>query len=94
MERLVIMVPQETIGPADLTLSLRTRTGPTSEAPDAILEWDGTLREARERFEREYILRRLREANWNVTRTAERLALERSNLHRKIKAYGIELPRE
>jgi two-component system nitrogen regulation response regulator NtrX len=94
MERLVIMVPQETIRPADLALSLRTRTGPTPEAPDAILEWDGSLRDARERFEREYILRRLREANWNVTRAAERLGLERSNLHRKIKAYGIELPRE
>ncbi len=94
MERLVIMVPQETIRPADLALSPRARTGATPEAPDQLLEWDGTLRGARERFEREYILRRLREANWNVTRTAERLGLERSNLHRKIKAYGIELPRE
>ncbi len=94
MERLVIMVPQETIRPADLALSLRARTGAAPEASEQILEWDGPLREARERFEREYILRRLRESNWNVTRTAERLGLERSNLHRKIKAYGIELPRE
>ncbi len=94
MERLVIMVPQETIRPVDLSLSLRTRTGPAPEGADAMLEWDGSLRQARERFERDYILRRLREANWNVTRAAERLSLERSNLHRKIKAYGIELPRE
>jgi two-component system nitrogen regulation response regulator NtrX len=51
---------------------------------------DGTLRDARSRFEREFILRRLEENEWNVTRTAERLGIERSNLHRKIRAYGIE----
>ncbi|HSC70259.1 MAG TPA: sigma-54 dependent transcriptional regulator [Candidatus Methylomirabilis sp.] len=94
MERMVIMVPQDTIQSSDLTLSLRSRAGAASETPtEPALDWDGTLREARERFEREYILRRLGEAHWNITRAAERLGLERSNLHRKIKAYGIEMPR-
>jgi two-component system, NtrC family, nitrogen regulation response regulator NtrX len=95
MERLVIMVPQDTIRASDLALSLRTRAGAAAEAPaEPALEWDGTLREARERFEREFILRRLGETHWNITRAAERLGLERSNLHRKIKAYGIEMPRD
>ena len=94
MERMVIMVPQDTIRASDLALSLRFRTGAAAEAPtEPALEWDGTLREARERFEREFILRRLGETHWNITRAAERLGLERSNLHRKIKAYGIEMPR-
>jgi len=94
MERMVIMVPQDTIQPPDLALSLRTRAGAAPEAPaETPLEWDGTLREARDHFEREYILRRLGEAHWNITRAAERLGLERSNLHRKIKTYGIEMPR-
>ncbi|HYL79888.1 MAG TPA: sigma-54 dependent transcriptional regulator [Candidatus Acidoferrum sp.] len=95
MERMVIMVPQDTIRASDLALSLRSRAGAAPEAPtEPALEWDGTLREAREHFEREFILRRLGETHWNITRAAERLGLERSNLHRKIKAYGIEMPRD
>ncbi len=86
IERMVIMVAAKTIQPLDLLPSLR-RDGPRREV------WptpDGTLREARSRFEREFILRRLEENQWNVTRTAERLGIERSNLHRKMRAYGIE----
>jgi two-component system nitrogen regulation response regulator NtrX len=55
---------------------------------------EGTLRDARDEFEKAFILRRLREAHWNITRAAERLGIERSNLHRKMKAYGIEAPRD
>jgi two-component system nitrogen regulation response regulator NtrX len=32
--------------------------------------------------------------HWNITRAADRLGIERSNLHRKIKSYGIETPDE
>lgn len=64
-------------------------TPPTSGAQFSG-EFRGTLRQARERFEREYIVRCLREAHWNVTRAAERPGIERSNLHRKMKDYTIE----
>jgi two-component system nitrogen regulation response regulator NtrX len=94
IERMVIMVPGETIRPADVAGSLRARPGgPAEAAGETGGEWDGTLREARERFEREYLLRRLREAQWNVTRAAQVMGLERSNLHRKMKLYGIEQPK-
>jgi two-component system nitrogen regulation response regulator NtrX len=94
MERMVIMVPGDTIQEPDVSPSLRVRPGAASEgAAEPEVSWDGTLREAREGFERKYILRRLKEAHWNITRTAERLGIERSNLHRKMKAYGIEPPR-
>jgi two-component system nitrogen regulation response regulator NtrX len=94
VERMVIMVHQDIIGPGDVAPSLRARPGPAGDdAADAALESDGTLREARERFEREYIQRRLKEVNGNITRAAELLGIERSNLHRKMKAYGIEAPR-
>jgi len=94
MERMVIMVPGETIREPDLAGSLRARAGgPAEAAAEPGGEWDGTLREARERFEREYILRRLREAQWNVTRAAQQMGIERSNLHRKMKLYGIEQAR-
>lgn len=51
-----------------------------------------TLREARENFEKDFIMKKLQENNWNVSKTAEELEIERSNLHRKIKALGIETP--
>jgi two-component system nitrogen regulation response regulator NtrX len=46
----------------------------------------------RESIEREYILKKLEETSGNVTRTAELLGLERSNLYRKMKALGIGPP--
>ncbi len=48
-----------------------------------------SLREAREAYERDYVERTLKATNGNVTRAAERLGLERSNLHRKLRALGI-----
>jgi two-component system nitrogen regulation response regulator NtrX len=86
IERMVIMVAAKTIQPFDLLPSLRGGGARREVWPTP----DGTLREARSRFEREFILRRLEENQWNVTRTAERLGIERSNLHRKMRAYGIE----
>jgi two-component system nitrogen regulation response regulator NtrX len=49
----------------------------------------GSLQEVREAVEREYILKKLEETNGNVSRTAELLGLERSNLYRKMKTLGI-----
>jgi len=50
-----------------------------------------SLKDARNAFEREYISRKLREHNWNVSRTADDLQIERSHLHRKIKLLNVEL---
>ena len=48
-----------------------------------------TLHEARDRFERDLILRTLAEQQGNMSRTAEVLGVERSNLYRKMRAFGI-----
>ncbi len=50
---------------------------------------DQSFQEARKRFERDLILQALERNDWNITRTAEELALERTNLHKKIKTYGL-----
>jgi len=50
----------------------------------------GTLQQARESYEREYILRKLDEYQGNVSRTAESLGMERSHFYRKMKALGIQ----
>ena len=49
------------------------------------------LKEARSAFEKEFIVKKLIENEYNVSRTAEAIGLERTSLHRKIKSYGIKL---
>lgn len=50
----------------------------------------GTLQQAREAYEREYILRKLDEYHGNVTRTAESLGMERSHFYKKMRALGLQ----
>jgi two-component system nitrogen regulation response regulator NtrX len=88
VERLVIMVAADTIGVEHLPPPLRARTAPAAGPGDG-----KPLKEARDGFERAYILAELRAQDWNMTRTAERLGIERSHLYRKIRAYGIAPPR-
>jgi DNA-binding NtrC family response regulator len=49
-----------------------------------------TLREHRERAERDYLLETLRAANWNISKSAVVLGVERTNLHKKIRTHGIK----
>jgi len=92
IERLVIMTPGRTISCDQLPDYLRG----DAHRVDAGTRIDSmmglaSLREAREEFERKFILQKLEEFGWNISRTAESIELERSNLHRKIKSYGIDL---
>ena len=48
-----------------------------------------TLREYREHAEQRYILATLDETGWNISRAADELGVERTNLHKKMRAYGI-----
>jgi two-component system nitrogen regulation response regulator NtrX len=49
----------------------------------------GNLREAKESAEREHILRALEEAKWNVSSAARALGMERTNLHKRLRALGL-----
>jgi two-component system nitrogen regulation response regulator NtrX len=89
VERLVIMAPGDVIGADDVPAPLR----PKDVVPGAGEARERPLKEARDNFERAYILAELRAQDWNMTRTAERLGIERSHLYRKIKAYGITPPK-
>lgn len=84
MERIVIMNPQIRIDARHIPLNPARRA--VFERP---LDRFGSLQEVREAAEREYILKKLEETKGNVTRTAELLGLERSNLYRKMKSLGI-----
>ncbi|MCU1230545.1 MAG: Fis family transcriptional regulator [Acidobacteria bacterium] len=86
IERLAILLPGETIEAEDIQLGTRAE----AVAPIAA---NLTLKEARDEFEKQYILARLKELAGNVSRTADALGVERSNLYRKLHAYGIRVER-
>jgi len=83
IERLVIMCPQVRIEPHHLPPELFRGAARSPQQPYA------TLHEARAAYEREFILRKLEENQWNMTRTAAAIGLERSHLYRKMKSLGI-----
>jgi two-component system nitrogen regulation response regulator NtrX len=83
IERIVILNPQVRVDARHIPLNVTRRP---AERP---MDRFGSLAEVREAVEREYILKKLEETSGNVTRTAELLGLERSNLYRKMKALGI-----
>jgi two-component system, NtrC family, nitrogen regulation response regulator NtrX len=85
IERLLIMVPGDIIALGDLAFLDGTggAAATPADAPGV------SLHDARERFERDYILRALAAQQGNISRTAEVLGVERSNLYRKMRAFGI-----
>jgi len=83
IERLVIICPQQRIEAHHLPPELFRGAARSPQQPYA------TLHEARAAYEREFILRKLEEHQWNMTHTASALGLERSNLYRKMKSLGI-----
>ena len=93
IERLVIMTPGGTITAGHIPdyISAGDSSREIVVGRMGSMQDFGTLREAREEFEKEFIIQKLEENDWNITKTAEAIELERSNLHRKIKTYGIGL---
>jgi len=85
IERLMIMVPGDVIAAADLAFLDGSAVVPGDDPAAPTL----SLHDARERFERDYILRALAAQNGNISRTADVLGVERSNLYRKMRAFGI-----
>ena len=89
LERLCIMVGDPVIRVSDLEGLIEM---PSKSEANAGVSSAGasTLKEAKSEFERSFILEKLEENFWNVSKTAESIGIERSNLHRKIKSLGID----
>ena len=87
VERLIIMAQGDLITDRDLAFLDADGLGAGADAgADDVMT---RLHEARDRFEREYILRALAAQHGNISRTADVLGVERSNLYRKMRAFGI-----
>ena len=85
-EKLAIFVQNSQITPPDIHLALEM------QGLAAVKTEHLSLAAARKRFERDYILTKLIVHEWNMTAAANAMGIERTNLHRKIKALGIEKP--
>jgi len=85
IERLVIMVPSDEIDVTDLPAEFfRTPTDIISTAMRL-----STLQEFKDEAEKAFIIAKLREHGWNVSKTAEAIDTPRSNLYKKIEQYNI-----
>ena len=80
IERMAILAPGERLTRDSIPVEIRVQreAGPKS-----------TIQEARESAEREHILRALEESSWNVSGAARALGMERTNLHKRIRALGL-----
>lgn len=92
IERTVIMAPSDRLARIDVDM-LPTEvldSGGSGGLSSATLSIMGSpLREARESFEREYLRVQIRRFSGNISRTASFIGMERSALHRKLKALGL-----
>lgn len=91
IERLAIMTPGNIITRSQLPQAINNGRHSAGKDQSSINLRSNTFRTAKEEFEKEFLIQKLEENDWNISRTAEAVEIERSNLHRKIKAYGIEL---
>jgi two-component system nitrogen regulation response regulator NtrX len=80
VERMAILTPGERLTADSVPLEIRM---PRDAAPRS------TIQDARDAAEREHILRALDAANWNVSSAARTLGMERTNLHKRIRALGL-----
>ena len=104
VERVLIMTPGDVVRIEDLPQDVRgdvpvmaqvepaavaavVSSGPQSQAPSVSA---GTLREFKDAAERAFLVQKLRENNWNISKTAEVIDTPRSNLYKKLEQYGIK----
>jgi two-component system nitrogen regulation response regulator NtrX len=104
VERVLIMTPGDVVRIEDLpqdvrgdvsvmaqaepaTVAAAVASGPQPQAPSVSA---GTLREFKDAAERAFLVQKLRENNWNISKTAEIIDTPRSNLYKKLEQYGIK----
>jgi len=106
VERVLIMAPGDLIRVEDLPGEVRGDSSARPVVSDATASPQpaaaaggpsstptpapGTLREFKEAAERAFLVDKLRENNWNISKTAEALDTPRSNLYKKLEQYGIK----
>ncbi len=83
IERMAILTPEDTIPAASVPIEIRLAI---DSAPAS------NIKEARAAAERDHILKALEESKWNISGAARALGMERTNLHKRIRALGLARP--
>jgi two-component system nitrogen regulation response regulator NtrX len=96
VERLLIMSDRDVIEADDVRAVVRMDARPAAapasggaSRPAETAAQPGTLREFKEWSERAFLVEKLREHEWNISKTAEVIDTPRSNLYKKLEQYGI-----
>ncbi|HDL98763.1 MAG TPA: sigma-54-dependent Fis family transcriptional regulator, partial [Desulfobacteraceae bacterium] len=84
IERLIIMTPDNVIADNNVALFLGMSEGQAARPVQVHTYGHVGFKEARSRFECDYLKVKLQENNWNISQTAEQIGMERSHLHKKI----------
>ena len=84
-----ISVPADPVG-APQPAFAAPASAPAQDSRPAAQPTGGTLREFKDAAERAYLVQKLRENNWNISKTAEVIDTPRSNLYKKLEQYGIK----
>jgi two-component system nitrogen regulation response regulator NtrX len=95
VERLMIMTRGDTIEakdiPAGLGMALETTATPRAARGTLVIPYDGlSLQQFKDASERSFLVARLQEHSWNVAETSRAIDTPRSNLYKKLEAYGID----
>jgi DNA-binding NtrC family response regulator len=86
VERLVIMISKEDITEKDILSVIPTSSTDLGD----MIDFSSNFQEFKEKAEKSYIIRQLENNNWNISKTAEALDIQRSHLYSKMKKYNIE----
>jgi len=91
VQRMLVLGGEGEVSVAEVTEALQQNPGePGGSPPDHPPFFDLPLREAREQFEREYLVYKLKEAGGSVGKLAESVGMERTHLYRKLRALGVD----
>ncbi len=86
VERIIIMIDKKSVGRKDIEFLFTAG----KKSIDDIIDSSNSFQEFKEKAERAFIIKQLNANDWNISKTAEILEIQRSHLYNKIKKYGIE----
>ena len=92
VERITILSSNETKENTDKAIDdiLKSTSGANNNKKLLEQSFQSPLKEAREFFEKEYLITQLKKHHGNISKTADFIGMERSALHRKLKSLGIK----
>ncbi|HZW37889.1 MAG TPA: sigma-54 dependent transcriptional regulator [Ignavibacteriaceae bacterium] len=86
VERIIIIIDKKEISKKDIEILF----SPETKSIDNLINESNSFQEFKEKAERAFILKQLESNDWNISKTAELLDIQRSHLYNKIKKYGLE----